>query len=136
MSFFLFIFNLLFYSVRTSFHACPFFIKLYLAQYPVIHIKSSTYGIILPLFANGMESLVVADTTRVTSKVLKVLKGHHLIRFGSPSISNLSFLRILNLRNNNFNGQIPQDVGNLFRLQELYLNNNIIKTIAGIISQQ
>ncbi|KAM3697967.1 hypothetical protein ACJW30_06G154800 [Castanea mollissima] len=42
-------------------------------------------------------------------------------------MSNLTFLRIINLQNNSFYGRIPHEVGHLFQLQELYLNNNTLE---------
>ncbi|PPD89833.1 hypothetical protein GOBAR_DD13221 [Gossypium barbadense] len=42
----------------------------------------------------------------------------------SPFIGNLSFLRGLNLANNNFYNQIPQEFGRLRRLETLELSNN------------
>ncbi|GAV84967.1 LOW QUALITY PROTEIN: Pkinase domain-containing protein/LRR_1 domain-containing protein/LRR_6 domain-containing protein/LRR_8 domain-containing protein, partial [Cephalotus follicularis] len=42
----------------------------------------------------------------------------------SPSIGNLSFLRLLNLQNNTFHGLIPQTIGRLYRLEYLFLVNN------------
>ncbi|XP_022764252.1 probable LRR receptor-like serine/threonine-protein kinase At3g47570 [Durio zibethinus] len=44
----------------------------------------------------------------------------------SPFIGNLSFLKVLNLQNNSFSHEIPQEVGRLRRLQELKLSNNSI----------
>ncbi|XP_050250599.1 probable LRR receptor-like serine/threonine-protein kinase At3g47570 isoform X2 [Quercus robur] len=55
------------------------------------------------------------------------LQGYKLQGSISPYISNLTFLRIINLRNNSFYGKIPNEVGHLFRLQELYLNNNTLQ---------
>ncbi|GAY45935.1 hypothetical protein CUMW_093140 [Citrus unshiu] len=42
----------------------------------------------------------------------------------SPHIGNLSFLRVLDLKNNSFRDEIPQEIGYLFRLQILALHNN------------
>jgi len=42
----------------------------------------------------------------------------------SPHIGNLSFLRILDLSNNSFSQNIPQELGRLLRLQQLNLENN------------
>ncbi|ESR50768.1 hypothetical protein CICLE_v10033594mg, partial [Citrus x clementina] len=42
----------------------------------------------------------------------------------SPHIGNLSFLRVLDLKNNSFRNEIPQEIGYLFRLRILELNNN------------
>ncbi|WCJ38577.1 Receptor kinase-like protein Xa21 [Euphorbia peplus] len=61
---------------------------------------------------------------RVTSIVLE---GHNLIGSISPFLGNLSFLRILNLRNNSLNARIPEELGNLGRLRVLRLNNSMIQ---------
>ncbi|XP_031402546.1 probable LRR receptor-like serine/threonine-protein kinase At3g47570 [Punica granatum] len=42
----------------------------------------------------------------------------------SPSIGNLTFLRVLNIQNNSFHSRIPPEVGHLYRLRGLHLNNN------------
>ncbi|PPD86988.1 hypothetical protein GOBAR_DD16061 [Gossypium barbadense] len=42
----------------------------------------------------------------------------------SPYVGNLSFLRFINLKDNNFNGVIPPEIGRLPRLQSLILHNN------------
>ncbi|KAH9707064.1 putative LRR receptor-like serine/threonine-protein kinase [Citrus sinensis] len=42
----------------------------------------------------------------------------------SPHIGNLSFLRVLDLKNNSFRNEIPQEIGYLFRLRILWLDNN------------
>ncbi|XP_028804018.1 probable LRR receptor-like serine/threonine-protein kinase At3g47570 [Neltuma alba] len=55
-----------------------------------------------------------------------VLKGYQLSGSISPFIGNLSFLRTIGLHNNSFYGEIPQDLGRLFRLQLLYLTNNTL----------
>ena len=55
------------------------------------------------------------------------LQGYKLRGSISPYISNLTFLRIINLWNNSFYGKIPHEVGHLFWLQELRLNNNTLE---------
>ncbi|MED6142933.1 hypothetical protein PIB30_002223 [Stylosanthes scabra] len=52
------------------------------------------------------------------------LSGYHLHGSLSPQLSNLSFLKFIDLENNTFYGDIPQELGRLKRLQVLYLNNN------------
>ncbi|XP_040956124.1 probable LRR receptor-like serine/threonine-protein kinase At3g47570 [Gossypium hirsutum] len=42
----------------------------------------------------------------------------------SPSIANLSFLRLLDLSNNSFRGVVPPEIGRLSRLQRVVLANN------------
>ena len=44
------------------------------------------------------------------------LEGHKLKRSISPHIGNLTFLRFINLQNNIISGEIPRQVGYLFRL--------------------
>ena len=55
------------------------------------------------------------------------VQGYKLRGSISPYISNLTFLRIVNLQNNSFYGKIPHEVGHLFRLQQLSLSNNTAK---------
>ncbi|XP_022715019.1 probable LRR receptor-like serine/threonine-protein kinase At3g47570 [Durio zibethinus] len=45
----------------------------------------------------------------------------------SPSIGNLSFLRILDLSNNSFQGLVPPEISHLFRLQRVVLANNSLR---------
>ncbi|XP_052478510.1 LRR receptor-like serine/threonine-protein kinase EFR [Gossypium raimondii] len=58
---------------------------------------------------------------RVTKLELQFLKLSGSL---SPYIGNLSFLKGLNLANNNFYNQIPQEFGRLRRLETLELSNN------------
>ncbi|GMJ06642.1 hypothetical protein like AT3G47570 [Hibiscus trionum] len=58
---------------------------------------------------------------RVTSLNLSSLK---LAGDLSPYIANLTFLRVIDLRNNNFGGPIPQEATRLHRLERLILANN------------
>ncbi|XVF23893.1 hypothetical protein REPUB_Repub13aG0078900 [Reevesia pubescens] len=60
---------------------------------------------------------------RVTRLELQFLK---LTGSLSPYIGNLSFLRVLNLTDNNFNNEIPGEIGRLRRLEVLELSNNSI----------
>ncbi|XP_034914044.1 LRR receptor-like serine/threonine-protein kinase EFR [Populus alba] len=52
------------------------------------------------------------------------LHSSQLVGSLSPSIGNLSFLRLLSLENNGFTNTIPQELGRLVRLQTLLLENN------------
>ncbi|XP_050290146.1 probable LRR receptor-like serine/threonine-protein kinase At3g47570 [Quercus robur] len=45
----------------------------------------------------------------------------------SPHIGNLSFLVSLDLHNNSFSGFLPHEIGNLHRLRELRLSNNLLE---------
>ncbi|XP_038723941.1 putative receptor-like protein kinase At3g47110 [Tripterygium wilfordii] len=72
-------------------------------------------------FCNWYGTTCSPKHQRVTSLDLE---GLALRGTMSSYIGNLSFLRILNLQNNNFYGDIPQEVGFLFRLQQLNLTNN------------
>ncbi|TYI08230.1 hypothetical protein ES332_A10G284700v1, partial [Gossypium tomentosum] len=60
---------------------------------------------------------------RVTKLDLQSLKLSGSL---SPHIGNMSFLRVLNLMDNSFYNQIPQEIGRLRRLETLYLTNNSI----------
>ncbi|GFY93175.1 leucine-rich repeat protein kinase family protein [Actinidia rufa] len=55
------------------------------------------------------------------------LESYNLAGFISPSIGNLSFLRIVNLTNNSFQGGIPHEMGRLFRLRVLDLSTNLLE---------
>ncbi|KAM3373972.1 putative receptor-like protein kinase [Capsicum galapagoense] len=54
------------------------------------------------------------------------LKGHRLAGTVSPSIGNLSFLRILDISDNSFHGLIPPELGQLIRLQTMNLSFNFL----------
>ncbi|CAK9173462.1 unnamed protein product [Ilex paraguariensis] len=58
---------------------------------------------------------------RVTVLNISSLK---LVGSLSPYVGNLSFLREVNIQNNNFHGPIPPEIDRLFRLQFLRLTNN------------
>lgn len=58
------------------------------------------------------------------------LQSSKLTGILSPSVGNLSFLRVLNLQSNGFSGTIPSEIGRLHRLQYLLLGNN---SIGGVI---
>ncbi|XP_030963641.1 probable LRR receptor-like serine/threonine-protein kinase At3g47570 [Quercus lobata] len=63
------------------------------------------------------------------------LQSQKLVGSISPNVGNLSFLWKLNLENNSFYNEIPQEIGRLHRLQVLQLNNNTINgTIPSNIS--
>ncbi|XP_077239809.1 receptor kinase-like protein Xa21 [Tasmannia lanceolata] len=53
-----------------------------------------------------------------------------LVGYMSPYISNLTFLREINLQDNSFNGQITQEIGRLFRLRVL---NTSVNSLGGEI---
>ncbi|CAH8352377.1 unnamed protein product [Eruca vesicaria subsp. sativa] len=55
------------------------------------------------------------------------LGGFKLAGVISPSIGNLSFLRLLNLADNSFRSTIPKEVGMLFRLQYLNMSFNLLE---------
>ncbi|XP_057499424.1 probable LRR receptor-like serine/threonine-protein kinase At3g47570 [Actinidia eriantha] len=55
------------------------------------------------------------------------LESYKLAGFISPSIGNLSFLRIVNLTNNSFQGGIPHEMGRLFRLRVLDVRINMLE---------
>ena len=52
------------------------------------------------------------------------LRSLNLKGFMSVSIGNLSFLRNVDLSNNSFHGELPNEISRLFRLQELVLPKN------------
>ncbi|KAM7466677.1 hypothetical protein LguiB_014239 [Lonicera macranthoides] len=56
------------------------------------------------------------------------LSSSGLVGFFSPNIGNLiSFLRSIAMENNSLQGQIPPEIGRLFRLQNLTLYNNSLE---------
>ncbi|XP_054823620.1 probable LRR receptor-like serine/threonine-protein kinase At3g47570 isoform X2 [Prosopis cineraria] len=54
------------------------------------------------------------------------LNGYGLRGSITRHIGNLSFLRVIVLDNNMFHGEIPQELGRLFRLQTLFISNNTL----------
>lgn len=61
---------------------------------------------------------------RVTSLLLQ---NQGLAGLISPSLGNLTFLKVLILSTNSFTGEIPPSLGHLHRLQELNLINNTLQ---------
>ncbi|GKV31247.1 hypothetical protein SLEP1_g39958 [Rubroshorea leprosula] len=53
--------------------------------------------------------------------------GQKLVGSIPPHIGNLSFLRQMNLSDNNFKGDIPKEIGRLFRLIYLDVSNNVLR---------
>ncbi|XP_042034310.1 probable LRR receptor-like serine/threonine-protein kinase At3g47570 [Salvia splendens] len=67
----------------------------------------------------------VSCSKRHPSRVVSLsLRSLGLVGSLSPHIGNLSFLRIIDLKNNTFNGQIPPEIGRLRRLQVIEFSNN------------
>ncbi|CAM0146221.1 unnamed protein product [Urochloa decumbens] len=66
----------------------------------------------------------VRHPQRVTSLHLENLG---LVGAISPSLGNLTFLKVLNLATNSFTGEIPASVGHLHNLQILSLSNNTLQ---------
>ena len=58
---------------------------------------------------------------RVTKLSLERYQLHGSL---SPHVSNLTFLKTLDIGDNNFFGEIPQELGQLLHLQQLFLSNN------------
>ncbi|RHN73596.1 putative protein kinase RLK-Pelle-LRR-XII-1 family [Medicago truncatula] len=58
---------------------------------------------------------------RVTELSLKRYQLHGSL---SPHVCNLTFLKTLDIGDNNFFGEIPQELGQLLHLQQLFLSNN------------
>jgi len=58
---------------------------------------------------------------RVTELSLERYQLHGSL---SPHVSNLTFLKTLDIGDNNFFGEIPQELGKLLHLQQLFLSNN------------
>ncbi|RHN51045.1 putative non-specific serine/threonine protein kinase [Medicago truncatula] len=58
---------------------------------------------------------------RVTELSLERYQLHGSL---SPHVSNLTFLKSVDITDNNFFGEIPQDLGQLLHLQQLILSNN------------
>ncbi|KAL9162569.1 hypothetical protein ABFS82_07G099600 [Erythranthe guttata] len=64
------------------------------------------------------------------------LDSQRLIGSLSSHVGNLSFLRLIDIQNNNFNGRIPQEIGLLRRVEYLeFSKNSFLGTIPKNISQ-
>ncbi|TYH87730.1 hypothetical protein ES332_D01G139400v1 [Gossypium tomentosum] len=71
------------------------------------------------------EALLSFKSQIKTSGVVELnLSGFHLEGSISPYVGNLSFLRSLQLQDNQFSGQLPDQMWNLFRLRDLNMSQN------------
>ncbi|TYG83060.1 hypothetical protein ES288_D01G138600v1 [Gossypium darwinii] len=71
------------------------------------------------------EALLSFKSQIKTSGVVELnLSGFHLEGSISPHVGNLSFLRSLQLQDNQFSGQLPDQMWNLFRLRDLNMSQN------------
>ncbi|KAH6776637.1 hypothetical protein C2S52_014198 [Perilla frutescens var. hirtella] len=67
----------------------------------------------------------VGCSKRHQNRVVSVyLRDQGLVGSLSPHIGNLSFLRIIDLKNNSFDSQIPEEIGRLRRLHSINFSNN------------
>lgn len=67
----------------------------------------------------------VSCSKRHQNRVISLsLRSLRLVGTLSPHVGNLSFLKILDLKNNTFQGPIPQEIGRLRRLQVIEFSNN------------
>ncbi|XP_010257114.1 PREDICTED: probable LRR receptor-like serine/threonine-protein kinase At3g47570 [Nelumbo nucifera] len=92
------------------------------------HITHDPYGILHTWnpntsFCNWEGVLCNPSKQRVTGLALGNLTLAGTI---TPLITNLSFLRLIDLQNNSFSGYLPTDLGKLFRLETLVLASNVI----------
>ncbi|KAL2502945.1 putative LRR receptor-like serine/threonine-protein kinase [Forsythia ovata] len=83
----------------------------------------NTWNLMKPL-CNWQGVFCNANKTRVTGLALG---NFSLAGTITPYIGNLSFLRVLDLKNNFFHGRIPVSIGKLFRLETLILATNNIQ---------
>ncbi|XVF36366.1 hypothetical protein REPUB_Repub19eG0052600 [Reevesia pubescens] len=72
----------------------------------------------------------VVCNTLSTRVIALNLSGFHLAGSISPHIGNLSFLRSIQLQDNQLSGSLPDQLGNLFRLRVLNLSSN---SLVGVI---
>ncbi|XP_027181700.1 putative receptor-like protein kinase At3g47110 [Coffea eugenioides] len=96
----------------------------------LLDIKGLIQGDPFQALSSWNDSIHFCDWRGVTCGLLHQrvtvlnMSSFHLVGSLSPSIGNLTFLRELNIPDNNFHGMIPEEVGRLFRLQYLRFANN------------
>ncbi|CDP19383.1 unnamed protein product [Coffea canephora] len=69
----------------------------------------------------------VTCSARHQRVIALILRHKQLSGTISPHVGNLSFMRFIQLAENQFHGEIPQEFGRLFRLRALNLSSNAIK---------
>ncbi|XP_057846872.2 LRR receptor-like serine/threonine-protein kinase EFR [Cryptomeria japonica] len=93
----------------------------------IMFVKRATVGK-KPLMENVEELVVAINNAEAIESMVRVVSLNltSMGLFGpiSPFLGNLSFLRVLDLQNNSFQGHIPYQLGRLFRLKRLRLSGN------------
>ncbi|KDO57941.1 hypothetical protein CISIN_1g041479mg, partial [Citrus sinensis] len=76
---------------------------------------------------NFCQWLGVTCSLKYQRVILLNLSGQNLTGTASPYIGNLTFLRLINLQQNNFSSNIPHEIGRLFRLRHIIFNSNALQ---------